>query len=340
LGLKDWSKKKLPLHKSNNDDPLVCGLSNEWLWWIPASVVRPKELEGMPERMFDYGVYRAPQYPNEDWRELVTDGAMCRLKFGYGVVLFDQIRWDVNTALLGKQLDYLRWLMTAVGVRLGTGELAIDPALASATFEPIDLRKVCNRGLSDDEAHTGWLGIGPQRDLRNMPVGRQRLGGVLFEMIDQKQNGGRSCLILHGSRKNKNPVTFPLKSEPIAVGRKARLLAFHHAGAFIQEGDVLGTYVVDYDDGTSVKIPAVAGLNVNDWWQTPQLISEARPAWIGPVADGNGQDAATYVYLWKNPHPEQTIRSITVYSGDPDDTEADRILPHGILAVLSITTVQ
>jgi hypothetical protein len=96
---------------------------------------------------------------------------------------------------------------------------------------------------------------------------------------------------------------------------------------------------LEYDDGTSVKVPAVAGFNVNDWWQTPQPLSEARPAWVGPIADDNGQDVATYVYLWKNPHPEKTIRSITMYSGDPDDTDADRIIPHGILVVLSITAV-
>src|SRR3989449_7101442 len=54
------------------------------------------------------------------------------------------------------------------------------------------------RHVDDDGA--GWLGKGADYDLRALPTGRQRFGGVLFEILDPRRRGGKSIVMLKGER--------------------------------------------------------------------------------------------------------------------------------------------
>ena len=316
-------------------DPFARGLSNEWLWWVPGNVQQPNELKGQPEYMFDYPIHLGERsdYPNDDWLEVASSGTLVRLNYGRGRFVFDQLRWDVNQELLGRQLDYLRWLMTACRVRLSP-QPGSAAELEGASFEPIDIRPFCNRPSVDDGSRNAWFGFGAHQDLRNMPTGEQTFADVPFAIVDQAANDGRSCIVLHGRAGEQ----FPRSAGPMPVNARYRYLAFHQAAAYARSGDLLATYLIAYDDGTQADAPVVAGQSAADWWHGATLLPEAAPAWQGQVADGH--DVATYRFLWKNPHPQKTIASITVHTGDPKATEADQIIDHGMLALLAVTGVK
>ncbi|MBN1553983.1 MAG: hypothetical protein JXA11_04505 [Phycisphaerae bacterium] len=329
---------KRPIYKLRRemDDDLATGLSNEWLWWIPGNVYRPNELKGQTEHMYDQRVYVDPrwEFNNDDFACLTSMDALARLRYGQGRIVFDQLRWSVNTQLLGKQLAYLRWLMTAIGVRMGNQAFRqVD--LTGAKFFPVDLRSAVNRPLKDDgDPKSSWFGFGANSDMRNLPVGRHTWAGVPFEVIDSSKNDNRSCIILHGHAGEQ----FPRRSKPIPVNRACRYLAFHQAAAYADPGQVIATYLVQYEDGKTLKIPVIVGQHVSDWWHEADTLSGAVPAWLGRVTDGHL--VVTYCSIWANPRPKEKIKSITVHAGDPALTAADQIIEHGMPAVISITSIE
>jgi hypothetical protein len=330
----EWKGQIYKLSDAMKDE-FACGLSNEWLWWIPEGAMEPTELQQQPEHIFDYpiGMDDRTQHQNDDWLEITNRGALNKLKFGNGMVIIDQLRWDVNQELLGKQLAYLRWLLTACKVRMeNTPASPIDRT--KMTFVPIDIRAVCNQDYVDDGTRNSWFGFGPHQDLRTLPTGRQIFADVDFEIIDPKQNGGKGCLAMHGQ----NGEQFPRKAGPVPVNAKFNYLVFHQASAWSRSGDVIGTYEITYTDGESVFQKIVEGKQVCDWWHGGPILSDALPAWVGQVSDGH--KVATHMYLWKNPHPDRTIKSITIHAGDPSQRKEDQILPHGLLGVLSITGIR
>ena len=73
----------------------------------------------------------------------------------------------------------------------------------------------------------------------------------------------------------------------------------------------MGAYRVNYADGSAEEIPLVHGKNIADPTY-PLLVSVARPAWRGSMADGT--PVKVFVYAWKNPHVEREIRSLDFVS--------------------------
>ena len=68
--------------------------------------------------------------------------------------------------------------------------------------EPIPLDQVANMGFADDVAGDGkggWTDQGAENDLSMLPVGRHRLGGIDFEIIDPAKNNGRSVLTMRAA---------------------------------------------------------------------------------------------------------------------------------------------
>lgn len=232
-----------------------------------------------------------------------------------------------------RQLDYLRWLLTACNIRHSREtEKLIN--LENAEIFNVDLRSHCNQGFEDSGVGGAWFDLGTQLDLRNITPGKAIFSGIEFEIIDPKYNHGKSCITLNGRRGE----YFPRETGPVEIHQTFDYIAFHHASAYANPGELLGTYVIHYSDGSVEKIHVFEGLHVQDWYNGPTVLSDAQAAWSGKTL-GN-RDVSTYCFLWKNPKPRSTIDRMMIYAGDPDEKDLQGVLQHGMLAVVSITGIQ
>ena len=174
----------------------------------------------------------------------------------------------------------------------------------------ISLREAANMGFADPVARDGkggWTDQGPRNDLAPFPVGKRLFGVVPFEILSPASNGGRSCVV-----QSKNPtLKFKPESRPIAVGAKVKRLLFLHSGGWIEEKakERIGEYVVTYESGRKVRIPLVAGENIGDWWNTNAPKTHADCVWSS--MNGSGV-VGVYLFEWKNPHPNDTIRNLVL----------------------------
>lgn len=325
-----------PMYKIVRDDPLITGLSNETFWWIhstkPTARVFPMK---KPNIDFDAKQNPRSQFAGR-WRAMTEPSGLARLNFGLGEFIFDQVCWDIRPNSFDKQMDYLRLLMTNCGVEVGEKPSStLD--FSTANIISLDIKPLCNMGFADDvpqDGRGGWLDLGSPLDVRTIPPGKKVCAGVPYIIIDPAANNGKSCIVLFGERGE----SFPKQVGPVAVNAKCRYLAFHHASGNAKSDDILGTYLIRYEDGKEFPVRVIEGENVLDWYYGPSILQNAAPAWNGKTLHGN--DVATYSFLWKNPHPEVPIRDIVIHAGNPDMKIGEGALPtHGMLAVLSITAI-
>jgi hypothetical protein len=186
-----------------------------------------------------------------------------------------------------------------------------DPAPIPGTL--LDLRAIANQRHTDDDGR-GWLGKGPDYDLRGLAPGRQRYSGILFEVLDPRAAGGRSVVMLRGERDvaSNQPARVTLRW----TGR-AGCLAFLHtaldrAPAF---GDVIGRYTVTLAGGRAVPVDLAHGRNINSWlWDAERGIAsiEHEVAWTGTTRAGN--DVYLQVLRWRNPEPDRAVTAVQLAS--------------------------
>jgi hypothetical protein len=170
-----------------------------------------------------------------------------------GTVCFDDI--DIKTD-------------TVASPAAQTPQEALPPRLPLErikTVNIIDLSKLANRGLADQDANDGkggWSDQGSAADMRALKTGKVKYGGVQFE-IGAEPN---CCVVLKSS--NRNPGNLPEKVT-IPIGKKLDTLFFLHAGAWTQQGcDVNFTYIIHYKDGKAVTLSVVGDI-LADWIADP-----------------------------------------------------------------------
>ncbi len=166
----------------------------------------------------------------------------------------------------------------------GSGQVTRAEFAARISFEPfdaqpLDLRTGMNMGFKDevaDDGKGGWTDQGPQNDLRMLPVGRRRLGGLPFEIVDPQKNEGKSCLALRGPERD----YFPAKVTIPAHGEKFRFLYLLHSAAWAKKEALFGTLRVTYADGTDATLQIQGKREVADWWSC-YPISNGAVVWTG-----------------------------------------------------------
>lgn len=166
----------------------------------------------------------------------------------------------------------------------------------------LDLSEAMN--LTAMQANTeGWLELGAEHDLRNLPRGEQMLGGVRFRL---SPSPSQPCAVALDSR------MFPTKPLPrlvhLPVGRRASALYFLHAtGWQVERNKRVGDYRILYADNTSETVPLEYGVNICAW-DDPSPAYFARVAWRGQTVD---KTPVTLRYLrWDNPHPRKVVTAI------------------------------
>ena len=167
----------------------------------------------------------------------------------------------------------------------------------------IDLRKAVNMGFADEKANDGkggWTDQGPDNDLRMIRTGVQNFRGTNFDIIDPKENGGNSCIVLAGSHRD----YLPLKAEAeVRPGIKGKYLFLLHACAWTTSS-AIGTVELTYADGTRESISPRIGRDLGNWW-CPAPLKNGDIVWTG-------ENRNSYVGLYRSVFPvkDKEIRRI------------------------------
>lgn len=178
-------------------------------------------------------------------------------------------------------------------------------SVVSGRIRPVDLAPYVNRSFSDEkdgDRAGGWTDQGTN-DFRGMPLGDVPAAGVPFRIVDPAANGGKSCIVLHGTHRP----YFPESVSGIKVGGHVSRLFFLHTSAWGNQW-LCGAYRMHYADGTTADFRLQGGRNIADWW-SPWPLPEAK---IGLRQGGDG--VGLYVAEWVNPHPEKEVVSFDFLS--------------------------
>lgn len=120
------------------------------------------------------------------------------------------------------------------------------------------------------------------------------------------------AILLAGKLNPESTSAYP-KSVNLPVGRKASSLVLVHGTLLAAASPTVGRYVVTYEDGSTQEIPLTYAENILAF-DDQSLAWQAEAVWSG--ADGNGQGTTVRSLHWANPHPEKTIRSLTLRAED------------------------
>jgi hypothetical protein len=144
--------------------------------------------------------------------------------------------------------------------------------------------------------------------LKSLPKGRQKFGEIPFFI-------GDGALQLGSAQVEKKPE----KIEGIKIGSKFKKLHLLHATGYSgMPEQVVGKYVVKYEDNTSDEIPMIYGVDVVDWWSYPdqKAPTKGKAVWEGENEASKGFDAKIKLYAktWENPKPDKKVVAIDFVS--------------------------
>jgi beta-galactosidase len=320
-------------------DPAVWGISNEELFWARGgwneshrrTATSPDDHDTVHRtaRIAQYAVKtKAPG------TALLAPAALVRVPQGQGNWLVSTLDFAAGLGAEGvKTYRLTEALFTNLGGRADPHRFA-----SYGNFQPISLAFCVNRGFQDDAAGNGkggWTDQG-EADLRYFPVNlsgfdmkglpfpapehfpaKLTLLGTEFTILDPREHGGKSCLVLEPdyaqlpqvARGDYLPAVLGLP-----VGRKFARLYSLHAAAWAQapEGTVLWSYRLHYVDGATADLPIRNGKETADWYR-PQELPVGHVAWIG---ESNAlSPIGLYSAPLDNPYPEKEVVSLDIISG-------------------------
>lgn len=178
-------------------------------------------------------------------------------------------------------------------------------------FMPINIASSANMGFSDkiaEDGKGGWTDQGPQQDLRCMTPGKQMIGGVLFQVLDPKENDNRSCIVLSDGKLRRFPSVPPLEVNKEIHGKYLYLL---HASAWPRPaGQKTGEIRVVYLDGTESKISVISARDCGNWTRPTSLEN----AFAAKTFVNSEENIGLYVSVF--PVEDKPIREFHFNSGN------------------------
>lgn len=309
-----------------SDDPLMDGLANFDFFWYRGTTGNHGRVTGKVVAKTGDWILETPW--GGDAEKLIAPAFLTKIKSGKGTVLFDTLRWENATS---SETDKALRIASLLAHNLGAAFKPKTTPHYKRFF--IDLSKFANMGYYDrveNDGKGGWTDQG-KNDMRFFLINHTgKINGaddgmdvpvpdfptkvdfqrVVYQLIDPKANDGKAVISLGSEKFGKK---LPRQAGPFAVGQKAEILWFLHSSGWTgPTGSAIAEYTVKYDDGTSVRIPIRMGMEVGDW-HDPKAFGAATVAWTG--ANLFTSRVGVWTYPWKNPHPEKTIRSITLKGG-------------------------
>lgn len=244
-------------------------------------------------------------------RELVFPGLLLEQVVGKGKLVIDQRRWTTTHEKLVKPAS--RQVTT---LALGLG-LNIAPAVPTrelppnVTYQPIDLTIWANRSFTDqvqDDGKDGWPDQGPQCDVRGFPTGKPYFQGVPFVI----GTGAKSVIALRNPARP-GAADFPTEVS-IPIGTKTEGFYFIHGSAYTGQTE-LGSYQVQYADGTTLKVPLKSGVNLWDWIEKNVGFGQEKGtrsivAWTG--SNDTFDSISLYRMLWVNLKPDVVVTDVRI----------------------------
>jgi len=158
----------------------------------------------------------------------------------------------------------------------------------------VDLTPFGTRSLYDDAQGTGWLGYGPEQDLRNLPTGDARLGQMAFQIAPQTIMLSSPLL-----------PDLPDRVMGIPIGQEAASLLFLVTSGWpVAKGTEVGYILVHYEDGTQERVPLIYGENIAAWTDFENA-PRAPLCWEGKTP--RGTPIGVRLYTWQNPYRQKRI---------------------------------
>jgi hypothetical protein len=167
-------------------------------------------------------------------------------------------------------------------------------------------------------------------DLSELPSGRQRFGGVFFDV--------RGVVWLHTDpARNRRCRLFTNRVDGIAVGRSFRKLHVLHAAVgrrgakgystrpdHQDEGLLISSYIVNYADGNQHEFEVRYGRDLRNWWWgghgDPEAeVDRGKVVWVGTNGTSRRYDAKVRLFIstFENPRPEMEVVSVDFVSRTP-----------------------
>jgi len=159
----------------------------------------------------------------------------------------------------------------------GLVEFPLDTPPVPEACQPIDLKPVAN---TDPFAAPFGVPKPGKFLFTGMPVGRQIVGGVPFEIIDPAKNAGRGLVALHSPSAPKDRA-WPTQVEiPVhAQGKRLFFLGNIHGWAPDDPGagpwGAVAEYVICYADGQQQVVPLITGRTADEWTAAPSAAEVA-----------------------------------------------------------------
>ena len=170
--------------------------------------------------------------------------------------------------------DNRRYKRQSCGLRLlfadGSGKVKQARLACKMTYRPyestpLEISGAANRAFRDErpgDGKGGWSDQGPRQDLRMIPLGNRRFGGVNFRIVDPEKNGGNSCIGMKGRERpdflNEATVAIP--------GYRGRFLYLLNALAWGKSGGPCGEVILRYQNGMeqTVYVTVLTNLAVQE----------------------------------------------------------------------------
>ncbi len=179
-----------------------------------------------------------------------------------------------------------------------------SPEVADRRLATVSIDRFCNVSRSDSGRSVGWLGLGRDNDLRELPSGLVRIGGVPYKIL----GGGleEPSVVLLGAEGML--ADLPRRVNSIPIDARVKGLHFLDGCAFaVDSGEWVGSYIIHYEDGTKEEIRLVYEQNVYAW--DDQSLGVAYGfAWRGRARDGHAVGVCDLA--WVNKRPEVKVSSI------------------------------
>lgn len=277
-----------------------------------------------------------PQEWSQRVHSLLNVGGLVRYPQGSGAVVLVNLAFKEKEEVrlnADKKRSILASILRNLGATFSGGANLVVPGAHGVVYTPITLAGKATAYRNE----RGWFGDA-RRTLAALPTGRQTFVNVPFDVYDFPTSPVPTAVVLGGSGV---PGNLPDKVEGIKVGLKANALFLLQTARLDSMRDdrerregkryEMARYVITYADGSVVKVPVIAEIDIADFRQkAPQDLPGARVAWSKKY--GEGDDSATaYVMQWTNPRPDVVIATIGLEYG-PDR--------RGVPALLAITAAK
>jgi len=194
---------------------------------------------------------------------------------------------------------------------------------AASDYVPLDISAAANLSRVDEIAYDGkgWTDLGPNADLRVLAPGVQEMAGVPFRIIDEKQNNGKSVVMVQN--RGFLDRTMPDQTELDLKSIKAGSLIFLHCldsrpgHNYLRRKELAGFYFMVYEDGTYAKCEIKYAVNTANWDGRPvnsgynprgHNMTDGQLVWQGDTT--SGMKAFLYSTEWVNPQPGTAIKKI------------------------------